>query len=93
MDAPSPSQPIAPLSKAAFHVNAESLREQGLDQLLATTLAGPPGGGDGGPDTGGCSEFSCNLYSPPPPGELPGGGGETTTTEPPPPPPPSKEPS
>jgi hypothetical protein len=74
---------MAPLSKAAFHIDAESLYGQPLDLLLDSTLAAT-NGGDGGPDTGGCSEFSCNLYSPP---DQPSGSPTTTTEETPPPPP------
>jgi hypothetical protein len=62
-----PSQPIASFSKAAFRVGAESLAGQRLGLLLDETLAIVFGGGDADPDQGGCSEFSCNLYSPPPP--------------------------
>jgi hypothetical protein len=88
MEPLSPSQPMAPLSKAAFHIAAESLYGQPLDLLLDSTLAAA-NGGDGGPDTGGCSEFSCNLFSPPPPDQQ--SGSPTTTTEETPPPPPKPD--
>jgi len=80
MEPLSPSEPLAPLSKAAFHIDAESLRGQRLDLLLDHTLAAALPGGDGGPDPGGCSEFSCNLFSPPPPDQQ-ATTGPTTTTE------------
>ena len=79
MEPLTPSQPIAPLSKAAFHIDAESLSGQRLDLLLDRTLAALDGG-DGGPDTGGCSEFSCNLFSPPPPPDQESVIGPATTT-------------
>jgi hypothetical protein len=62
-----PTESIAPFSKAAFRIGAESLRGQRLDLLLDETLATIFGGNATDPDPGACSEFSCNLFSPPPP--------------------------
>jgi hypothetical protein len=76
-----PSQPIASFSKAAFRVGAESLAGQRLGLLLDETLAIVFGGGDADPDQGGCSEFSCNLYSPPPPDNQVIKSPTSTTTE------------
>ena len=61
------SRPIMPFRMAAFHLDARALRSESRERLLDFALSLATGGGDGGPETGGCSEFTCNTYSPPPP--------------------------
>jgi hypothetical protein len=61
------SQELTPLNTAAFRVNAEALRQGGLDFLLEETLAQVFGGLVNDVLDAACTEFTCNVYAPPPP--------------------------
>jgi hypothetical protein len=60
-------QEMTPLNTAAFRVNAETLRQGGLDLLLEETLAQVFGGLVNDSVDAACTEFTCNVYAPPPP--------------------------